>query len=336
MSTDQSEHTLGRTGLRVSRIALGTMNFGPVTPENEAHRILDAAADRGVNLVDTADVYGADANRTVADDSAEKGRTEEIVGRWLNGRPGRRDQVVLISKAYGRMGPGPNDLHLSAVHLRRACEASLRRLGTDRLDVFLLHHVDRHTGWDELWEVLSDLRREGKIRYAGTSNFAAWQIAQGQEEARRRHLLGIVAEQSIYNLMERTVELEVLPACRAYGIGLMPYSPLNSGLLGGILAKSESAARSASGRAAAGLETMRPTIAEYEKLCGELGHAPAVVAQAWLCHQPGVTAPIVGARTLAHLEDGIAAGELELAADELAALDALFPGPGPAPEAYAW
>lgn len=332
----QGDHTLGRTGLRVSRIALGTMNFGPVTPEEEAHRILDAAVDRGVNLLDTADVYGADANRTVGDNADAKGRTEEIIGRWLGGRPGRRDQVVLISKAYGRMGPGPNDMYLSAAHLRRACERSLRRLGTEWLDVFLLHHVDRRTGWDELWEVLDDLRREGKIRYAGTSNFAGWQIAQGQEAARRRHLLGIAVEQSIYNLMERTVELEVLPACRAYDIGLMPYSPLNSGLLGGILAKAETADRSASGRAATGLEQARDQIAEYEKLCGDLGQSPAVVAQAWLCHQPGVTAPIVGARTMRHLEDGCAAAELTLSADDLATIEAIFPGPGPAPEAYAW
>ncbi|MYS84607.1 aldo/keto reductase [Embleya scabrispora] len=328
--------TLGRSGLRVSPIALGTMNFGPVTAESDAHVIMDAAFDHGVNLFDTADVYGADANRTIADHSPAKGLTEEIIGRWLGARPGRRDRIVLISKAYGRMGEGPNDMYLSAGHLRRACEASLRRLNTDHLDVFMLHHVDRATGWAELWEVLTDLRREGKIRYAGTSNFAGWQLAQGQEAARARQLFGLVAEESIYNLMERTVELEVLPACRAYGIGLLPYSPLNSGLLGGILAKERTAARSASARAIDHLARRREQIRDFETLCAELGSPAAVVAQAWLCHQEGVTAPIVGARTLSHLEDGVAAARLTLSPSELTALDSIFPGPGPAPEAYAW
>ncbi|TCC01557.1 aldo/keto reductase [Kribbella soli] len=328
--------TLGRSGVRVSPIALGTMNFGPVTPEDEAHTILDAATDAGVNLIDTADVYGADANRTIADDSAEKGLTERIIGNWLAKHPGRRDQIVLVSKAYGRMGPGVNDLHLSSVHLRRACDASLRRLRTDHLDVFMLHHVDRSTSWDEIWETLSDLRQAGKIRYAGTSNFAAWQLVQGQEAAARRDLLGIVVEESIYNLMERAVELEVLPACTSYGIGVMPYSPLNSGLLAGILSKSDKAARSESSRATSNLITHREKLERYEKLCRDFGHSPAVVAQAWLCHQPAVVAPVVGARTVQHLQDGIAAAELTLPRDVLAALDEIFPGPGTAPEAYAW
>ncbi|WP_433518189.1 aldo/keto reductase [Nonomuraea sp. CA-143628] len=327
---------LGRSGLRVSPIALGTMNFGPETTEDDARVIMDAAVEAGVNLFDTADVYGADANRTIADHDPAKGLTEQIIGRWLADRPGRRDQIVLISKAYGRMGPGPNDMYLSARHIRQACEASLRRLNTDHLDVFLLHHVDRATGWPEIWEALTDLRQAGKIQYAGTSNFAAWQIVQGQEAAHARGLFGLVAEESIYNLMERTAELEVLPACRAYGIGVLPYSPLNSGLLGGILAKTRTAARSASSRATTQLDRQGDRIAAYEALCGELGHPPATVAQAWLCHQAGVTAPVVGARTLAHLRDGLAAAELALSPSELAALDAVFPGGGPAPEAYAW
>jgi NDP-hexose 2,3-enoyl reductase len=331
--------TLGRTGLRVSPVALGTMNLGPETPEDDAHGILSAAADAGINLVDTANVYGADANRTVADHDPQKGRTEEIVGSWLKAAPGRRDQTVLVTKAYGRMGPGPNDMYLSSVHLRRACEASLRRLGTDHIDVFLLHHVDRETGWEEIWETLSDLRQEGKIRYAGTSNFAAWQLVQGQCAAEARHLLGIVVEQSLYNLMERRIELEVLPACRHYGIGVMPYSPLNSGLLAGILAKQqagETAARSASSRAVDNLAAQRPALERYEQLCRDIGQPPAVVGQAWLCHQPGVTAPVIGARTLAHLEAGIAAARLGLDAEVLKRLDDIFPGPGTAPEAYAW
>nr|WP_206322884.1 aldo/keto reductase [Streptomyces sp. HNM0575] len=312
------------------------MNFGPATPEAEAHAVMSAALEAGVNLLDTADVYGADANRTVSDHSEAKGETERIIGRWLARDPGRRDDVVLVTKAYGRMGKGANDMYLSARHLRKACEASLARLRTDVLDVFMLHHVDRMTSWDELWEVLDDLRREGKIRYAGTSNFAGWHLARGQEAALRRNLLGIVVEESIYNLMERTVELEVLPACRAYGIGVMPYSPLNSGLLGGVLAKDETAARTASKRAADGLSRSRRQIERYEQLCRDIGQPPAVVAQSWLLHQPGVTAPIVGVRTMRHLEDGIRAANLSLSEGELAELDRIFPGPGAAPEAYAW
>jgi aryl-alcohol dehydrogenase-like predicted oxidoreductase len=327
---------LGRSGLRVSPVALGTMNFGPVTSEAEAGTLMDVALDHGINLFDTADVYGADANRTIADWSPRKGLTEEIIGRWLAAEPTRRERVVLISKAYGRMGEGPNDLYLSAVHLRRACEASLRRLQTDYLDIFMLHHVDRSTGWEEIWEVLADLRTAGKIRYAGTSNFAAWQIVAGQEAARARHLLGFVADQSIYNLMERTAELELLPACRSYGIGVMPYSPLNSGLLGGILTKGETAARSASSRATAQLESRHDQISAFEDFCKQLGSSPAVVAQAWLCHQPGVAAPIIGARTVEHVTDGVAAADLTLSPSELDALDAIFPPTGPAPEAYAW
>ena len=327
---------LGRSGLRVSSVALGTMNFGPVTPESEAHRLMDVAVDQGINVLDTANVYGADANRTIADWSPRKGATEEIIGRWLASRPGRRDGVVIVSKAYGRMGEGPNDMHLSAAHLRRACEESLRRLQTDHLDVFMLHHVDRSTGWDEIWEVLGDLRAAGKIRYAGTSNFAAWQIVAGQEAAQQRHLLGFVADQSIYNLMERTIELELLPACRAYGIGVMPYSPLNSGLLGGILTKTQTAARSSSSRATSQLDSRHEQISAFEDFCKELGQPSAVVAQAWLCHQPGVAAPIVGARTVEHVIDGVAAANLALSSSELDALDAIFPPTGPAPEAYAW
>ncbi|OEV12889.1 oxidoreductase [Streptomyces nanshensis] len=312
------------------------MNFGPVTPEPDAHTVMSAALDAGVNLLDTADVYGADANRTVSDHSEAKGETERIIGRWLARDPGRRDRIVLVTKAYGRMGEGANDMYLSARHLRRACEASLQRLQTDVLDVFMLHHVDRATSWDEIWEVLDDLRREGKIRYAGTSNFAGWHLTRGQEAALRRNLLGIVVEESIYNLMERTVELEVLPACRAYGIGLMPYSPLNSGLLGGVLSKGETAARTASKRAADGLSHSRQQLERYEQFCRDLGRAPAVVAQSWLLHQPGVTAPVVGVRTMRHLQDGLQAAGLSLSESELAELDAIFPGPGAAPEAYAW
>jgi NDP-hexose 2,3-enoyl reductase len=327
---------LGRAGLRVSRLALGTMNFGPVTEERDAHLILDRALEGGITLVDTADVYGADPTRQVYGWQEGKGRTEEIIGRWLAQDRGRRDRIVLATKAYGQMAPPPDAPGLSARNLLRRCEGSLRRLRTDHIDLYQLHHVDRGTPWDEIWEALSQLRQQGKVRYFGTSNHAGWHIAQGQEAALARGLLGFVSEQSLYNLMERTVELEVLPACRHYGLGLITYSPLHGGLLGGVLQRTDGA-RSAIGRAAAGLADHRDRIERYEGLCAELGHRPAEVALAWLLHKPGVTAPVVGARTIEQLDNSLRAVEIELGDEALHALDDLFPGPGgPAPEAYAW
>lgn len=328
---------VGRSGLRISPVGLGTMNFGPDTTERDAHTILDAAVAAGINLIDTADVYGADANRTVGGYSEAKGLTESIIGRWLAREPARRDAIVLATKVYGTMGPGPNDQYLSAAHIRRACEASLRRLQTDHIDVYFLHHIDRSTSWEEIWEALSDLRQQGKILYAGTSNHAAWQIVQGQHLAADRAMLGLIADQSLYSLMQRSIELELLPACRAYGIGVLAYSPLNSGLLAGILRKTNQGSRSASSRAVAGLEQHQPQIARFEALCDQLGVHPATVAQAWVLSQPGVTASIIGARTLSHLEAGLDAVRLELDQAARDQLDAIFPGPGgPAPEAYAW
>ena len=327
---------LGRSGLSVSRLSLGTMNFGPVTDGPTAHRILDRAREHGINLVDTADVYGAHATKQVYGNEPEKGRTEEIIGRWLAQSAGRRDEVVLSTKVYGAMGAGPNDIYLSAKHIRQACDASLRRLGTDYLDLYLLHHVDRRTPWEEIWDALSILRAQGKVLYFGTSNHAAWQLAQGQETARRLGQFGFVAEQSIYNLKERTLELEVLPACRAYGVGVMPYSSLHGGLLAGVLAKQD-ANRSASGRAAAGLAEDAEQIERYERFCEKLGHHPAQVALAWLLHQEGVATLPLGIRTVEQLDRSV--GALDIALDDaaLAELDDIFPGPGgPAPEAYAW
>jgi NDP-hexose C3-ketoreductase / dTDP-4-oxo-2-deoxy-alpha-D-pentos-2-ene 2,3-reductase len=322
---------LGRSGLRVSRLALGTMPFGSATDEREAHAILDRAFAAGINFIDTADVYGADPNRQVYGWQEGKGRSEEIVGRWL---AGRRDEAVVATKVYGAMGEAPNDMRLSAKRIRQACDASLRRLRTDRIDVYMLHHVDRSTPWEEIWEALALLHQQGKVLYFGTSNHAGWQIVQGQEAARGR--LGFVVEQSIYSLMERTIELEVLPACRAYGIGVVAYSPLNAGLLSGVLREREAGARTTSGRAAAGLADRREQLERFEAFCEAVGEEPAAVAHAWLLHQPGVTGPVVGARTTMHLDAAFRALEITLGEAELRALDDMFPGPGPAPEAYAW
>jgi len=318
---------LGRSGASVSRICLGTMNFGAHTEPDDAHQIMDHALEQGINFFDTANTYGR---------PRAEGVTESIVGDWLTAEPGRRDKIVLATKLYGGKGDWPNDRFLSAINIRQSCEASLRRLKTDHIDLYQMHHVDRSTSWDEIWEAMAVLRAQGKVLYVGSSNFAGWHIAQAQETARRRGPLGLVSEQSLYNLAERTVELEVLPACQGYGLGVLPWSPLHGGLLGGVLAK-ENGPRSGAGRSAEMLAERRPQIEAYEAFCTELGHEPAQVALAWLLHQPAVTAPIVGPRTLGQLKSAIMAEHISLDEKALARLDQIFPGPGgAAPEAYAW
>jgi NDP-hexose C3-ketoreductase / dTDP-4-oxo-2-deoxy-alpha-D-pentos-2-ene 2,3-reductase len=326
--TGVMEYTrLGRSGLQVSRLCLGTMNFGPVTEEKQAHQILDAALEAGVNFVDTADVYGWGEN---------KGWTEEIIGRWFEGSAERRRRTVLATKVFGKWSDWPGDGGLSARHIVTACEDSLRRLQTDHIDVYQMHHVDRSVPWEEIWQAMEQLVAQGKVIYVGSSNFAGWHLAQAQETARSRHFLGLVSEQSLYNLAQRTVELEVLPAAREYGIGVVPWSPLHGGLLGGVLAKAERG-RSASGRAQEYLEEHGERIAAFEKLSADLGHGPDQVALAWLLHQEGVTAPIIGPRTVEQLSQALRVPEIRLDEDTLSRLDELFPGPGkPAPEAYAW
>jgi len=318
---------LGRTGLKVSRICLGTMNFGPETEEPEAHRIMDRALEAGINFFDTANVYGWGEN---------KGKTETIIGRWLAQGGGRRDRVVLATKVYAPMHDYPNGGRLSAYHIRRACDDSLRRLQTDRIDLYQMHHVDRDTPWEEIWQAMELLVQQGKVLYVGSSNFAAWNIVQANEVAARRNLLGLVSEQSLYNLAARTVELEVLPACRAYGVGVIPWSPLAGGLLGGALAKAKEGRR-ASERIQRAIEKHRPALERYEKLCAEIGEKPANVGVGWLLRRPGVTAPIVGPRTMDQLEDALHAEGLKLTDDVAKKLDEIWPGPGgQAPEAYAW
>lgn len=317
---------LGRSGLRVSRVCLGTMNFGPYTEESDAHTMMDAALDGGVNFFDTADVYGWEQG---------EGITEKILGTWFAGDSVRRDRTVLATKVYGSMGDEPNDTYLSARHIIAACEDSLRRLQTDWIDLYQMHHIDRNTPWEEIWQAMETLVQQGKVRYVGSSNFAGWNIAQAQEAARARHFMGLVSEQSLFNLLERSVELEVGPACEAYGVGIIPWSPLAGGLLAGILRK-EREGRSASDHVQERLDGHRDAIRSYEDLCDELGEDPAEVGLAWLLHQDGVTAPIIGPRTMDQLTSGIAAADLALDDDVLGRLDELFPGPGPAPEAYAW
>lgn len=318
---------LGRSGLKVSRLCLGTMNFGPLTSEADSFAIMDKALESGINFFDTANVYGQRRG---------EGVTEGIIGRWLAQGGGRREQIILATKVYGSMGDGPNDRGLSAYHIRCACEDSLRRLQTDHIDLYQMHHIDRETPWEEIWQAMEQLVREGKILYVGSSNFAGWHIAQAQGTAAARQFMGLVSEQSLHNLSARMIELEVIPACRAYGLGLLPWSPLGGGLLAGALQKA-SEGRRASQDIQEAVEKHHAQLETYESLCREIGEKPAEVALAWLLQNPAMTAPIIGPRTLEHLEGSLRALEIELSEDVLARLDEIWPGPGgEAPEAYAW
>ncbi|MFC9455358.1 aldo/keto reductase [Streptomyces sp. NPDC058430] len=326
---------LGRTGLKVSRLVLGTMNFGPQTDEADSHAIMDTALASGINYFDTANVYGWGEN---------KGRTEEIIGSWFAQGGDRRDKTVLATKVYGNMGgagtdsPWPNHDKLSAVNIRRAVEASLKRLGTDYIDIYQFHHVDRETPFEEIWQAVDVLIQQGKILYAGSSNFPGYKIAQANEKAAARGTLGLVSEQCLYNLSERRAEMEVIPAAQEYGLGVIPWSPLHGGLLGGVIKKEVEGGRRASGRAADALANpeTRAQLQAYEDLLDKHGLAPGEAALAWLLTRPGVTGPIVGPRTSEQLDSALRAVELELSEEVLTGLDEIFPGPGPSPEAFAW
>ncbi len=321
--------TLGRTALKVSPLALGTVNFGWLTNEEDSCAMLDAALDQGISFIDTSDNYNA-------------GRTESILGKYFSS--GKRDQVVLATKCFappndfGSSDPvrasgswvGPNDSGLSAKHIRLACEASLKRLNTDYIDLYQMHHIDRSAPLEEIWQAMDLLIQQGKILYVGGSNFPAWYIAKANEIAKQRHLLGLSSEQSIYHLAQRTVELEVIPACREYGMAFNVYSPVGAGLLAG-------AADEGMRRRFAQSEQHKAQLDQYASLCAELGAAPAEVAIAWVMSNPNVTAPIIGPRTMQHLESGLHAMEVELDPEAMKKLDKIFPGPGgEAPEAYTW
>ena len=318
---------LGRSGLKVSRLCLGTMNFGPQTTEPDSFAIMDAAQDRGINFFDTANVYGGELGR---------GATETILGNWFAQGEGRREHTVLATKLYGDMTDWPNEGKLSALNIRRALDASLSRLQTDYIDLYQFHHIDRDTPWDEIWQAIETAVTQGKILYAGSSNFAGWHIATAQAEARRRGFTGLVSEQSIYNLLTRDIELEVIPSAVSNGLGIIPWSPLHGGLLGGVVRKERDGKRRLEGRAAETLATHRGAIEKYEDLADELGHEPGDVGLAWLLHQPAVTAPIIGPRTMDQLDAAVRALDVTLDADALARLDEIFPGRKTAPEDYAW
>ncbi len=316
---------LGRAGVSVSRLCLGTMNFGPITSEADSWAIMDAALDMGINFFDTANVYGWKLG---------EGITEQIIGRWF-AQGGRREKVVLATKVYNDMGTWPNETRLSKLHMRHALDASLKRLQTDYIDLYQFHHIWREVTVDEVWEFCEWAHAQGKVLYFGSSNFAAWNIAQYNEQAKQRGFLGLVSEQSKYSLVQREVELEVLPACLAYGVGVIPWSPLGQGILGGALAKANEGRRAAE-HIQREIEQRRPQLEQWEALCAELGEKPADVALAWLLHNPAVTAPIIGPRTVEQLKGSARALEIDWPDGLDARIDAIFPGFKQAPEHYAW
>ena len=318
---------LGRTGLKVSRLCLGTMNFGPKTTEEDSFAIMDKALDLGINFFDTANVYGRKLG---------EGVTEQIIGRWFAQGGGRRDKTVIATKVYGRMGEWPNQARLSALNIRQAVEGSLKRLQTDHIDLYQMHHVDRNAPWEEIWQAMQTLVTQGKVLYVGSSNFAGWHIARANEIARSRHFLGLVSEQSLYNLKDRMIELEVIPACREYGLGLIPWSPLASGLLGGTVGQSKTGRR-AERDMKQDYKKFGTQLNKYEKFCKQKGEKPADVALAWLLSNPVVTAPIMGPRTMEQLTDSLRALKIKFSKSDVQALEAIWPGPGgEAPEAFAW
>jgi aryl-alcohol dehydrogenase-like predicted oxidoreductase len=318
---------LGRSGLKVSRLCLGTMNFGRHASEPESHAIMDRALELGINFFDTADAYGMKKG---------EGVTEQIIGTWFAQGGGRREKVVLATKVYGEMDDWPNNSRLSALHIRRACEASLRRMKTDYIDLYQMHHIDRNTQWDEIWQAMELLVQQGKVIYVGSSNFAGWHIAQANEAAKRRSFLGLVCEQSVYNLRKRMVELDLIPACESYGLGLIPWSPLDGGLLAGVLDGRPGGMRRVADWVQKIVAEHRPQIERWEELCRQIGQRPAVVALAWLLGNKAVTAPIIGPRTMEQLDGAMPALDLQLDAATLEKIDAIWPGHRPAPEGYAW
>lgn len=322
---------LGRSGLKVSQLCLGTMNFGELVDEPTSFRIMDEAVTAGINYFDTADVYGGPNS---PDMEKGYGISEEYIGRWL-AQGGRRERIVLATKVYQPMETGPNDRRLSAYHIRKACEDSLRRLQTDHIDLYQMHHIDRATPWDEIWQAMELLVQQGKVIYVGSSNFAGWDIATAQAAAASRSFLGLVSEQSIYHLANRAIEQELIPAARHYGLGIVPWSPLGGGLLGGVLGK-EAEGRRSKPKVTDQIERHRPQLEAYESLCREIGQQPADVALAWLLSNPTVTAPIVGPRTVDQLKQNLRAVDVTLSAETLKQLNEIWPGPGEAPQAYAW
>lgn len=330
---------LGKSGMTVSKVCLGTMHFGGPTSEEEAFKIMDKALEMGINFFDTANVYGGDGGR---------GKSEEIIGKWFQSRSGSRDQVVLATKVYNPMINGgiPNeDQGISTYKVRKHVNDSLRRLQTDHIDLYQVHHIDRRITPEEFWGTFEQVIHEGKVLYMGSSNYPGWGLAKFQMQALQRGSMGFISEQTMYSLLCRAPELEVLPAAEDFGIGVIPYMPLAGGLLTG-KKQSVKASRTASVEGEYGiyLSEENEQMKAFSELCQALGVKESVVAIAWTLAQQAVASPIVGVRTVAHLDGLDQAAELQLDDATLAKLNEIFDinrgrplrSGKPAPEAYAW
>ncbi len=315
---------LGRSRLETSRLGLGAMSFGSVVDAEQSHVLLDEALELGINLVDTANMYGT-ADRPHA--------SEEIIGDWLAGAPARRERVVLATKVFEPTAAWPNHSGLSALNIRRACDASLKRLRTDYIDLFQMHHIDRDAPWDEIWSAMDILRQQGKIVYVGSSNFAGWHLATAQSAAERHGVPGLISEQSVYNLSRRDIEQEVVPAARYHGIGILAWSPLAGGLFAG---DATGGVRSMSPTTRARRARFRGQLDVTARLSVEAGLDMTSLALAWLLRRPAVAAAMIGPRTPAQLRALAAASAASLDDALVAELDDIWPGPGEAPESYAW
>jgi aryl-alcohol dehydrogenase-like predicted oxidoreductase len=329
---------LGRSNLTVSRICLGTMHFGNATLEQEAFNIMDRALELGINFFDTANIYGGKGG---------PGRTEEIIGNWFKQGGGRRDRVVLATKVFWCMVGDqsvPNEENgISAYKVRKHAADSLRRLQTDHVDLYQVHHIDRRVSAEEFWSTFERLVDNGDVIYMGTSNFPGWGLVKFQMQALQRGFMGIVSEQTQYNLLNRIPELEVLPAALDFGIGILAYMPLAGGLLTG-------KKRAADGSRTRSVEqeyklrlSENPEFAEFSALCRDIGEEEHIVAIAWTLANPAVPSAIVGVRTVEHLDGVERAAELALDQETMERLEQIFDinrgrplQPGPAPEAYAW
>jgi len=313
--------TLGQSGLQVSPLCLGAMNFGDPTTEDESIVILNRALDAGINIIDTANVYG-------------RGESERIVGKALK-ENGCRDEVILATKVYGAMGEGPNERDLSRYHIVKACEDSLRRLNTDWIDLYQLHRPSEHVPQEETLRALDDLVASGKVRYVGTSTFAAWMVMEGLALSCQYGWTRYTSEQPPYNLLDRRIENELLPMARKYNLGILPWSPLAMGILAGNYPPGEEATPET--RLGRGRPLMQERVtpraqeigARVVELAGERNITASQLALLWCKDQPGVTAPIIGPRTTAHLEDALPVLEMSLSEEDRPLFDELVP-PGTA------
>jgi aryl-alcohol dehydrogenase-like predicted oxidoreductase len=310
---------LGRTGVRVSPLCLGTMNFGGVTNEEDSIHIIHAALDAGINFVDTANVYN-------------NGQSEIVVGKALRDR---RDRVVLATKVHGKVSDGPNDEGNSRLHILKACDDSLRRLQTDYIDLYQVHRPNMEIPVDETLGALTDLVRAGKVRYIGCSTHPAWLVMEALAVSERLHLARYVSEQPPYNLLDRRIENELIPLALRYQLAIIPWAPLAQGVLAGRYQKDQPyAADTRAGRLPGSIYAERVTPrgveagAMFAEIANRFGKTPGQLALTWCKDQPGITAPIVGPRTIEQLQGLLPVLEMSLSDDERAACDQINPAGG--------